>query len=158
MSLSDGDFLHKAFLQARRAQARGEVPVGAVLVRDGQIVAGAYNLKEYKQDATAHAELLVLKKAMRLLKTWHLEELTLYSTLEPCPMCAGAILHARIKRVVFGALDYKWGGAGSIVDLFTPQKFNHVLEVAYTPSVECSAILTSFFRDLRLKSKVHNNG
>ena len=154
--MSDEAFLHKAYLQAVRAQRRGEVPIGAVLVRDGRVIARAFNLKESRQDATAHAELLTLKKAMTLLKTWHLEDCTLYSTLEPCPMCAGAILHTRLKRVVFGALDYKWGGAGSIVDLFFPQKFNHALEVSYQPSPECSVILTSFFQELRNKNKAHN--
>ena len=124
------------------------VPVGAILIQNNQIIARAHNLIEKKQDTTAHAELLVIQKAARKLQTWRLNDCILYTTLEPCPMCAGAIIQARLKKVVYGAKDPKWGAAGSVVNLFE-YKFNHQVQAEYFKHPECVAILKKFFRHIR---------
>jgi tRNA(adenine34) deaminase len=143
------DYLESAIDEAGKAYQKGEVPVGAVIVKDQEIIAKAHNLKETKKDALAHAEILAIQKAQKKLGDWRLNECTLYSTLEPCPMCAGAIIQARISKVVFGAYDLKWGAAGTITNLFEENLFNHNVEVIYSNNKECSKLLSDFFKSLR---------
>ena len=135
--------------QARLAASLGETPIGAVLVWEGQVVASAYNRRELDRLATAHAELLAINEACRMLGGWRLHKATLYVTLEPCPMCAGAIINARIKRVVYGASDRKAGCCGSVLDLFR-EPFNHHPEVTGgVLAEESAALLSHFFKQLR---------
>lgn len=135
--------------QARLAASLGETPIGAVLVWEGQVAASAYNRRELDRLATAHAELLAINEACRKLGGWRLHKATLYVTLEPCPMCAGAIINARIKRVVYGASDRKAGCCGSVLDLFR-EPFNHHPEVTGgVLAEESAALLSSFFKQLR---------
>ena len=135
--------------QARLAASLGETPIGAVLVWEGQVAASAYNRRELDRLATAHAELLAINEASRKLGGWRLHKATLYVTLEPCPMCAGAIINARIKRVVYGASDRKAGCCGSVLDLFR-EPFNHHPEVTGgVLAEESAALLSSFFKQLR---------
>lgn len=143
--------MHEALKLAQEAAQAGEVPVGCVIARDGQIVGRGRNRREQGKSALAHAEIEAIEEACRTLGGWRLWECTLYVTLEPCPMCAGAIVNARIPRVVFGASDPKCGACGSVCDLFS-MEFNH------HPAVEkgvleeqCSALLTEFFQNLRLE-------
>ena len=141
--------MNLALQEARKAQALGEVPVGAVMVRGDQVVGRGYNRREVDQDALAHAEVLAIAEACRALGSWRLDDCTLYVTLEPCPMCAGAILNARVKRVVYGASDPKAGSVGSLIHLFE-LPFNH--RPAVTTGVleeQCSQMLSRFFRELR---------
>lgn len=135
--------------QARLAASLGETPIGAVLVWEGQVAASAYNRRELDRLATAHAELLAINEACRKLGGWRLHKATLYVTLEPCPICAGAIINARIKRVVYGASDRKAGCCGSVLDLFR-EPFNHHPEVTGgVLAEESAALLSSFFKQLR---------
>ena len=139
-----------ALAEAREAASRGEVPVGAVLVRRGAVLARSANHTVTDQDASAHAEMLVMRAGSSALGAWRLSDCTLYVTLEPCAMCAGAIVLARVGRVVFGAWDEKAGMAGSVEDLLRHRRLNHRPEVrAGVLSDECSALLTSFFQARR---------
>lgn len=139
-----------ALMEAREAVAAGEVPVGAVIVCGGEVLARAANRTVEAQDATAHAEMLVIRAASEALGAWRLSSCTLYVTLEPCAMCAGAMVLARVSRVVFGAWDEKAGMAGSVDDLLRHRRLNHRPEVrAGVLSDECSALLTSFFQARR---------
>lgn len=147
----DAHWMHQALLEAKKAAALGEIPVGAVIVRDEQVIARAHNRRELDQDAMAHAEVLCIQQACRVLNSWRLSGCTLYVTLEPCPMCSGAIINSRLDRVVYGAKDDKAGCAGSVADLFV-MPFNH------TPVIrsgileeECAAVLSEFFETLRKK-------
>ena len=147
----DAPWMHQALLEAQKAAALGEIPVGAVIVRDEQVIACAHNRRELDQDAMAHAEVLCIQQACRVLNSWRLSGCTLYVTLEPCPMCSGAIINSRLDRVVYGAKDDKAGCAGSVADLFV-MPFNH------TPVIrsgileeECAAVLSEFFETLRKK-------
>ncbi len=145
----DEYYMRLALDQAREAAAQDETPIGAVLVWDGEVIASAYNRRELDRRATAHAEILAIEQACRKLGGWRLHKATLYVTLEPCPMCAGAIINARIKRVVYGAPDRKAGCCGSVTDLFR-EKFNHHPEVTGgVLAEESAALLTSFFKRLR---------
>ena len=138
-----------ALEQARLAANLNETPIGAVLVWEGEVVASAFNRRELDRIATAHAEILAINEACRKLGGWRLHKATLYVTLEPCPMCAGAIINARIKRVVYGASDRKAGCCGSILDLFR-EPFNHRPEVTGgILAEESAALLSSFFKKLR---------
>lgn len=142
-----------ALEQAARAAELGEVPVGAVIVRDGQVIAQACNRRETDKNALAHAELLAIDEACRKLGGWRLFGATLFVTLEPCPMCTGAIINSRIDRVVYGARDAKAGSCGSVVDL-TGFPYNHKPElVGGVLAEECAGILSSFFKKLRLQRK-----
>ncbi len=144
-----------ALAQAQQAQALGEVPIGAVVVVDGQVVGAAGNRRELWQDPTAHAELIVLREAAKATGSWRLDSATLYVTLEPCVMCMGGIILARIPRLVYGARDPKVGAVGSIYNFAEDDRFNH--QVAVTEGVlseECSNILSDFFRQLRRKKKL----
>jgi len=147
---SDTHFMTLALEEARRAAARDEVPVGAVLVVNGALLAARGNERERRRDPTAHAEMLVLRDAAALLGGWRLENATLYVTLEPCPMCAGALVLARVKRLVFGASDPKAGAAGSVVDIVRHPVLNHRLEVeGGVMAEEAAALLRQFFEQRR---------
>ena len=147
---NDEVWMRLALQEARLAAAEGEIPVGAVLVRDGQEVCRAHNLRENQHDPTAHAEILCMRRGAEKLGTWRLRGCTLYVTLEPCPMCAGAIVQARVKEVVIGAMNPKAGCAGSILNLFTMKQFNHQVQTTYgVCEAECSQILKQFFAGLR---------
>ena len=148
--MSDELFMQRALELAGQARAREEVPVGAVLVRDGKILTEGANEVESRQDATAHAEMLAIAEAQALLKTWRLNGTTLYVTKEPCPMCAGALAHVRVDRIVFGVGDPKAGACGGAFDLFALPGLNHRCQV--TPGVlrdESLALLQDFFKERR---------
>ena len=145
-------FMLAAIAQAKKAAAIGETPVGAVIVKDGTIIARGYNKRETKKNSLCHAEISAINKACRKLGGWRLPGCTLYVTLEPCPMCAGAIIQSRIERVYFGAYDYKAGCAGSVLDLFEAGRFNHDVVVSGGHEAEaCAGMLSEFFRQLRKK-------
>jgi len=138
--------MQAALRLAREAGVRGEVPVGAVVVKDGEMIAAAANEKELRGDATAHAEMLALQRAAQQLGHWRLTDATLYVTLEPCPMCAGAMIQARLGRLVFGAVDPKAGAAGSILDILDHPGLNHQVKVkSGVLAEECGQLLTDFF-------------
>ncbi len=148
--MDDQYFMHMALELAQEAFQRGEVPVGAVLVRDGLVLATGFNRREEQQDPTSHAELIAIRAASETLNTWRLTETTLYVTLEPCAMCAGAIIQARIPRLVFGTWDPKAGACGSICDLTAETRFNHRVQVeAGCLNQECRRLLQTFFQQLR---------
>ena len=154
MQRSHDYWMGKAIIEARKAEAIAEVPIGCVIVLDGRIIARAHNLRETKQDPAAHAELLAIRKAARKLDNWRLLETTLYVTLEPCLMCMGAILLARIPTVVFGCHDPKAGAAGSLYNLSNDPRLNHRFElVSGIRQQECSNLLTTFFSELRRKRR-----
>ncbi|WP_217588391.1 tRNA adenosine(34) deaminase TadA [Lentibacillus saliphilus] len=150
----DEVYMAAAIEQARKAQELGEVPIGAVIVYDGNIIATGHNLREATEKTLSHAELYAIEEANQKIGSWRLEDCTLYVTLEPCPMCAGAIVQSRIKRVVYGAADPKAGCAGSLMNLLEDDRFNHQVEVRTGVLQEtCSRLLTDFFRALREKRK-----
>lgn len=151
---SDSDYMRIALHEAKLASDEGEVPVGAVVVCDGRIIGRGRNACERLNDATAHAEMVAITAASQALGTWRLEDCTLYVTLEPCPMCMGACLNARVKRVVYGAFEPKAGACGSVVDLRAPNGYNHAIEA--TSGVlgqESGELLKSFFRALRERKR-----
>ena len=152
---SDEHFMNQALREARRAYAATEVPVGAVIVKEGKIIARAWNQVETLRDATAHAEMLALTAAQTALGDWRLEKCTLYVTKEPCPMCAGAIVHCRPDRVVFGCPDPKAGAAGGWINLLDANPpLNHRCEItAGVLGDECLAMIQSFFREARERKK-----
>ena len=148
--MSEEKFMRAALAEARKGFSEDEVPVGAVVVVDGKIVARAHNLRESLIDPTAHAEILAIKKAAKKLGGWRLNRATLYTTLEPCPMCAGAIVHARVKELVYGADDPKAGACGSIMNIVSSGHLNHRVKVrSGVLKKESSEILKRFFRKLR---------
>lgn len=147
-------YMRKALRQAELAAKHGEVPIGAVLVREGEILSRAYNLRETRQSPTAHAELLAIEKAAKKIGSWRLNHTQLYVTLEPCVMCWGTILLARIPRVYFGAKDPKAGVCGSLLSLHEDRRFNHHPNlVSGILEADCGAILSHFFRQLRQSKK-----
>ena len=147
---SDIDFMRRALDLARQAADRGEVPVGAVLVRGAEVVGEGANCPIHRHDPTAHAEIIALRAAAEYLGDYRLNDTTLYVTLEPCIMCASALVHARVGRVVFGAWDPKAGGAGSIADIFAMPALNHRVDVfGGVLAEECSEMLSAFFRARR---------
>ena len=146
----DRHFMQQALEEAKLAALAGEVPVGAVLVRDGKVIAKAFNQPICHHDPSAHAEMLVLRAAAQLESNYRLPGTTLYVTLEPCTMCAGAMLHARVDRVVFGAYDPKTGAAGSALDIFSEKQINHQTQVdGGIMSEECGQLLRDFFKERR---------
>lgn len=150
----DRYFMQIALQEAVLAEDAGEVPVGAVVVAEGEIIASAHNEKESLKTATAHAEMKALERAAAAVGSWHLEECTLYVTLEPCAMCAGAMINARIKRLVFGAYDKRFGCCGSIMNLLDDKRFNHTVETeGGVLQKECGDILTAFFKKKRTTDK-----
>jgi tRNA(adenine34) deaminase len=139
-----------ALAEAEKGFKKDEVPVGAVIVADGKVIARAHNLRESLVDPTAHAEILAIKKAGKKLGGWRLNEATLYTTLEPCPMCAGAVVHSRVKELVYGADDPKAGACGSIMNVVSSRHLNHRVKViSGIMKAECSEILRKFFKKLR---------
>lgn len=146
----DGQFMHEALRQARKAFAAEEVPVGAVVAQDGKIIARGFNQVELLKDATAHAEMLAITAAENAVGDWRLSDCDIYITKEPCPMCAGAIVHARLRRVIFGCADDRGGAAGSVINLLQMPTLNHRAQI--TSGVlgnECAALLQDFFRQRR---------
>lgn len=156
MDVIDRDQLYMqiAMEEAKKAESLGEVPIGAIIVRDGEVIARAHNLRETTQNATTHAELSAIQEACLAIGSWRLEDTTLYVTLEPCPMCAGAILQSRIPRVVYGARDPKGGAVHSLYELLNDSRFNHECDVTEGILEEqCGAILTAFFKSIRERKK-----
>lgn len=142
--------MKEALKEAKKAYNKLEVPVGAVIVRDGQIIARAHNLKESKKDTTNHAEILAIQKASKKLGSWRLLDCEMYVTLEPCTMCAGAIIQARVGKLYIGTMDYKTGACGSVLNVLEDYPFNHKVE--YETGIlkdECENILQEFFKELR---------
>jgi tRNA(adenine34) deaminase len=147
---TDEKFMKQALLQAKKAKELGEVPIGCVIVQDGKVIGRGYNRRNTDKSTLSHAEITAIRKASKKLNDWRLEDCTLYVTLEPCQMCAGAIVQARVKEVVIGAMNPKAGCAGSILNLFTMKQFNHQVQTTYgVCEAECSQILKQFFAGLR---------
>lgn len=151
--------MQEAIHEAKKAEQLGEVPIGAIIVWKDEIIARSYNLRETTQNAITHAELLAIQEACKVVGSWRLEETTMYVTLEPCPMCAGAILQSRIPRVVYGAKDPKAGCVHSLYELLNDSRFNH--QCAVTSGIleeECGHLLTNFFKNLRKRKKEVKKG
>lgn len=151
---SDESFMKQAVKQAKKAYDKLETPIGCVIVHEDKIIARGYNKRNMKKNTLAHAEILAINKASKVLGDWRLEDCTMYVTLEPCPMCAGAIVQARVDRVVIGSMNAKAGCAGSVLNVLQEKRFNHQVEM--TKDVlhdECSSMLSGFFRELRERRK-----
>lgn len=147
-------FMYAALKEAIKSYGKEEIPVGAVIVKDGKIIARGHNLKETKKDTTNHAEIIAIRKASKKIKSWRLTGCTMYVTLEPCTMCAGALIQARLDKVVIGTMDEKTGACGSVLNIIEDYKFNHKVEIEKgVMEKECKAILQQFFRELRIKKK-----
>src|SRR6202142_1972718 len=156
---SDDFFMREALRQAARACEAGEVPVGAVIVRAGRVIARAFNQVELLKDATAHAEMLALTQAEEVMGDWRLTDCALYVTKEPCPMCAGAVVHVRLARVVFGAADPRGGAAGGALNLLQFPTLNHRCEItAGVREADCRALLRTFFQEQRAKKPANGGG
>lgn len=151
---NDEYYMKLAIKEAIKAKEKEEVPIGAVIVLNGEVIASAHNLRETTQNAITHAEILAIQEACKKVESWRLEDAELFVTLEPCPMCSGAIILSRIKRVVYGASDPKAGCAGTLMNLLNDCRFNH--QSAVVSGVlenECSEMLSSFFKEIRLRRK-----
>lgn len=147
-------FMREALKQAKKAYQIGEVPIGCVIVQDGKVIARGYNRRNTDKVTLAHAEIAAIKKASKKTGDWRLEDCTMYVTLEPCQMCAGAIVQSRMKKVVIGCMNPKAGCAGSILNLLQMQEFNHQVEMERgVLEEECSEILSQFFKELRVRNK-----
>ena len=152
---TDEKYMREALKQAKKALALGEVPIGCVIVHDGKIIARGYNRRNTDQSTLSHAEITAIRKAGKILKDWRLEGCTLYVTLEPCQMCAGAIVQSRLTRVVVGCMNPKAGCAGSILNLLQMKEFNHQAELQTgILGEECSQMMKAFFKELREKKKI----
>ena len=154
---NDEYYMKLAIEEAKKAQKLGEVPIGAIIVKNNEVIASAHNLRETAQLPTAHAEHIAIERASKVVGSWRLEECRLYVTLEPCVMCAGAIVMSRIPKVVYGATDPKGGCSGSLMNLLEESQFNHRAEIVKgVLEQECGDLLRNFFRELRLKkAKAH---
>ncbi|MGZ9586677.1 tRNA adenosine(34) deaminase TadA [Paenibacillus marinisediminis] len=151
-------WMRQAIEEAKKAEAIGEVPIGAVVVHKGEIIGRGYNLRETTLDSTAHAEMIAIREASQHLQAWRLLDCTLYVTLEPCPMCAGAIVQSRVPQVVFGTGDPKAGCAGTLMNLLQEDRFNHRTEIVEgVLQEECAALLKDFFKKLRTRSKTQTS-
>ena len=151
---SDDEFMREALKEARKAARKGEVPVGAVVVKDGKVIGRGHNLTEKKQSALTHAELMALGKASKKLKSWRLIDCDLYVTLEPCTMCAGAIVLSRVRNLVYGTTDPKAGAVHSTARVMENEKLNHRVKVTSGMlKEECAGVLTGFFKEVRRKAK-----
>lgn len=159
--MNEEKYMNQAIKQAMKAQEKDEVPIGCVIVKDDKIIARGYNLRQSKQQSYAHAEMIAIQKACKKLGTWRLEDCDLYVTLEPCPMCAGAILQSRIKRVIYGAKDPKGGCIDSCMKMYETKGFNHYPEVlSGVLDEECGSLLTNFFRrkrELKKQNKIQKS-
>jgi tRNA(adenine34) deaminase len=150
----DEKYMKQAIKLAKKAEANDDVPIGCVIVYDGKVIARGYNRRNMDKSSLAHAEIMAIKKASKYMGDWRLEECTMYVTLEPCQMCAGAIVQARIPKVVIGCMNKKAGCAGSVINLFDIKEFNHQVEtVRGVLEDECSALMTNFFANLRKRNK-----
>ena len=159
MTDTDAKYMKEAIRQAKKAYAIGEVPIGCVIVRDGKIISRGYNRRTIDKNTLAHAELAAIKKASKKLNDWRLEGCTMYVTLEPCQMCAGALVQSRIDRVVVGCMNPKAGCAGSILNLLQMPEFNHQVELETgVLEEECSQMMKDFFRELRETKKLKKQG
>lgn len=159
MTDTDAEYMKEAIRQAKKAYAIGEVPIGCVIVRDGKIISRGYNRRTIDKNTLAHAELAAIKKASKKLDDWRLEGCTMYVTLEPCQMCAGALVQSRIDRVVVGCMNPKAGCAGSILNLLQMPEFNHQVELETgVLEEECSQMMKDFFRELRETKKLKKQG
>lgn len=159
MTDTDAKYMKEAIRQAKKAYAIGEVPIGCVIVRDGKIISRGYNRRTIDKNTLAHAELAAIKKASKKLDDWRLEGCTMYVTLEPCQMCAGALVQSRIDRVVVGCMNPKAGCAGSILNLLQMPEFNHQVELETgVLEEECSQMMKDFFRELRETKKLKRQG
>ena len=146
-------FMKEALKEAQKAFNKNEIPVGAVIVKDNKIIARAHNIKELKCDATGHAEILAIQEACQKMEAWRLSDCDMYVTLEPCPMCTGALIQARMRKLYIGTQDDKTGACGSVLNLLE-YKFNHKIEVQkYILKEECETILKTFFKQLREQKK-----
>ena len=148
-------FMNEALKEAKKAYKKLEIPVGAIIVKDGKVIARAYNVKEEKNDTTKHAEIIAIQKASKKLESWRLNNCEMYVTLEPCAMCAGAIIQARLKKVYIGTMDEKTGACGSVLNLLQDYKFNHSVELEIgILKEESEKLLKEFFKELRaMKNK-----
>lgn len=154
MSEDNIKFMKEALKEAKKAESINEVPVGAVIVKDGKVISRAYNKKETTNSAINHAEIIAIQKANKKLNSWRLLDCEMYVTLEPCSMCAGAILQSRIKKVYIGTMDQKTGSCGSVFNLFDDYKFNHKVDIeSGICKDECEKILQDFFKNLRNTKK-----
>ena len=152
-------YMRQALTQARKAAALGEVPIGCVIVYQGKVIGRGYNRRNTDKSTLAHAEITAIKKATKIIGDWRLEDCTLYVTLEPCQMCSGAIIQARIPKVIIGAMNPKAGCAGSILNILEEPAFNHQAEVKRgVLEDECSQVLKEFFHDLRIRNKILKEG
>lgn len=152
--MNEEKWMKEALKQAYKAMEKNEVPIGCVIVKENKIIARGYNQRELKQQSHAHAEMIAIEKACKKLNSWRLEDCDLYVTLEPCPMCAGAIVQSRIRKVIYGAKDPKGGCVGSCCNLFNVKEFNHHPE--YMNGIlesECSDLLKTFFKNKRIEKK-----
>ena len=157
--LSKEKYMKEALKEAVKAYNKGEIPVGAVIVKDDKIIARAHNQKEEKKDTTKHAEILAIQKASKKLEAWRLQDCEMYVTLEPCSMCAGALIQARVKKVIIGTMDEKTGACGSVLNLLGDYKFNHKVEVETGILKEnCEKLLKDFFKTVRERNREIKNG
>ncbi len=148
-------YMKEALKEAKKAAKAGEVPIGCVIVYEDKIIGRGYNKRNTKKTTLAHAELIAIQKASKAMGDWRLENCTMYVTLEPCQMCSGAIIQARIKEVIVGAMNPKAGCAGSVLNILQMEEFNHQAELTTGVMVEeCEAVLKEFFKDLRVKNKL----
>ena len=154
MDKQDNKYMKEALKEAQKSYNKEEIPVGAVIVKDGKIIGRGHNLKETKNDTTNHAEIIAIKKASKKLKSWRLTGCTMYVTLEPCTMCAGALIQARLDKVVIGTMDEKTGACGSVLNVVEDYKFNHRVEIEKgVMEKECKSIIQDFFNKFRGKKK-----
>jgi len=154
--MTDEAFMRLALKEAQKALKTKDVPVGAVIVKDGKVIAKAHNEREKLNDATAHAEIVAIRRANKKLKSWYLDGCILYVTMEPCVMCAGAIINSRIEKVIYGAQDFRFGCCGTLYNLPEDTRFNHRAQVfGGVLAEECAILLTDFFKKLR--DKKNNN-
>jgi tRNA(adenine34) deaminase len=154
-TMTDEKYMREALKQAKRAYQLGEVPIGCVIVYQGKIIGRGYNKRNTSKTTLAHAELTAINKASKKMGDWRLEDCTIYITLEPCQMCAGAIVQARIKRAVIGTMNPKAGCGGSILNLLQMEEFNHQVDITYgVLEDECTNILQTFFKELRIRNKM----
>ena len=154
MNLEEHKYIGLALKEAKKAYDKEEVPIGAIIVKNGKVISKAHNLRESKNSAIAHAEILAIEKACKKLNSWRLSDCVMYVTCEPCPMCAGAILNSRLKRIIFGAKDEKSGAVVSKIHMLDEEYCNHRVEYAESAfQKECEEIIKDFFRELRAKKK-----